>query len=356
MKKIGIITLHFYENFGSVLQAYALQKKIKLLQPDAQVSILNYIPEGSRYAYFSNKILLDKYEEKKYLFDVFRQDILGISDVISTGKGLSDLESFDYLITGSDQVWNPAITHLDPAYFLDFASSETVKISYAASLAVSSSHPQMTNNVFSKFLPTFDFISIREKDHEKYIQSFTDIEVMTVVDPTFLLTKKAYEPIISKNTLCHDKYILLYFLTHDPNAIDIANILAQKLGFKLIHYFADMPERVFHSNSDNFTFTGPEEFLWLVKNAELVLTNSYHGTIFSIMFEKPFYTYTAKREMLSRVICLTEILGLENRRLKGYILPSKINLDIDFNAVKERLKNNRDNAISFLSTALDYRK
>lgn len=356
MKKIGIITLHFYENFGSVLQAYALLKKIEDLYTDAEITILNYIPEGSRYAYFSNKKLLDRYEEKRKLFDTFRRDILGVSEVTLTGKDLFDLDSFDYLITGSDQVWNPSITHLDPVYFLGFASSKTVKISYAASLAVSSSDPQMTDNIFRQFLPGFDFISIRENVHEEYIQSFTDVKVKTVVDPTLLLSKKDYEPIISKDSLCEEKYILMYFLTHDPNAIDIANMLAHKFGLKLIHYFADMPERLFYSNSENFAFAGPEEFLWYVNNAELVFTNSFHGTIFSILFEKPFYTYTAEREMLSRVIYLTEMLGLEDRRLTGHIPVNNITLATNFRTTKERLQKKRDEAISFLSTALDYRK
>ncbi len=355
MKKIGIITLHFYENFGSVLQAYALQEKIKDLYPEADIAIINYIPDGSRYTYFSEQKLQNRYEEKRKLFDIFRFNVLGIPEVTLTSKDLSELDSFDYLITGSDQVWNPEITHFDPAYFLNFADRKTVKISYAASLAICSSHPQMSGNIFRKFLPEFDFISIREKKHEDYIQSFADVKVETVVDPTLLLTKEAYAPIISKTDLCEEKYILLYFLTHDPNAIDVGNMLAHKYGFKLIHYFADMPDRLFHANSDDFSFVGPEEFLWYVNNAELVFTNSFHGTVFSILFEKPFYTYTAKREMLSRVIYLTEMIGLESRRLTGYMPPNDITLDINFHTAKEDLQKKRDEAISFLSTALDYK-
>lgn len=356
MKKIGIITLHFYENFGSVLQAYSLYKKVKELHSAAEVSLINYIPDGAQYTYFSGQELLGRYEEKRKLFDAFRCDELGVDEEPLNFGNLSELDSFDYLITGSDQIWNPEITHLDPAYFLDFADDKTVKISYAASLAVSSSHSQLSDNIFREYLPEFDFISIREKVHEEYIQSFADVRVETVVDPTLLLARDEYDPIIPKTTLCDEKYILFYFLTHDPNAIDIANMMARKYGYKLIHYFADMPKRLFHDNSDEFSFTGPEEFLWYVKNAELVFTNSFHGTVFSILFEKPFYTYTAKREMLSRVIYLTEMLGLESRRLTGYIPPDDITLDINFSQAKERLHQKRDEAISFLSTALDYKK
>lgn len=355
MKKIGIITLHFYENFGSVLQAYALSEKIKSLYPDADISIINYIPEGSQYTYFTEQKLLNRYEEKRKLFDIFRHNVLGIPEKTLTAEDLSELDTFDYLITGSDQIWNPAITHLDPAYFLDFADGKTVKISYAASLAISSSHPQMSDNTFRKFLPEFDFISIREKEHEEYIQSFVNKKVETVVDPALLLTREEYIPIIPQTGLCNEKYILLYFLTHDPNAIDIGNMLAHKYGYKLIHYFADLPDHLFYADSDEFSFVGPEGFLWYIDNAELVFTNSFHGTVFSILFETPFYTYTVKREMLSRIIYLTEMLGLESRRLTGYIRPDDITLVIDFCTARKVIEKKRDEAISFLSTALDYK-
>ena len=113
-----------------------------------------------------------------------------------------------------------------------------------------------------------------------------------------------------------------------------------------------MPNHLFHSSSEDFSFVGPSEFLWYVKNAELVFTNSFHGTIFSILFEKPFYTHTAKRDMLSRVIYLTEILGLESRRLASYLPPNDIKLEADFNMARKVLQEKRNEGISFLSSAL----
>ena len=196
----------------------------------------------------------------------------------------------------------------------------------------------MSSDAFKKHLPEFDYISIREKVHEEYIQSFTDTPVTTVVDPTMLLIREDYLPIISKKRLCDEQFLLMYFLTHDPNVIDMGNLLAAKFDLKVLHYFADMPDHLFWGNSEEFSFVGPREFLWYLDNADLVFTNSFHGTVFSILFETPFYSYTAKREMLSRIIYLTEMLGLEDRRLPGYLSPSKFSLEVNYDAAKIRLQ------------------
>ncbi|GMO45498.1 MAG: polysaccharide pyruvyl transferase family protein [Termitinemataceae bacterium] len=354
MKKAGIITVHFFENFGSCLQAYALKTAIEK-NCGVAADVINYIPALPQYKYFAEPRLLENYGKKKSLFKSFCKNQTGILSKPLSKKELADT-NYDFYITGSDQVWNMDITKGDTAYFLDFVTNKP-KIAYAASMALESNDEKIDTRLFEKYIPSFNNISVREKTHEHFIQQFTKIPVKTVLDPTFLLTSLQYNCLIENNkseqTIKPPKepYLLFFFLTHDPAAVDYANVIAKMLGLKLVHYFADFPKRVFPACSLDMTFAGPLDFLSLVKNASLVFTNSFHGTVFSIIFEKPFYTYTAKRKMLSRVLDLTQELGLEARRFGTHGDLNKLSLDVDFSKARQQITTRRKDAFNFLCDA-----
>lgn len=351
MKKVGIITVPYYENFGSVLQAFALKTYIEKYQ-GYRADIIPFQPKYQEYIYFRDLGLQKKYLEKQELFNQFRKEHL---DLPQKPVDEDELQSFnyDYYIAGSDQIWNPEITKLHSAYFLKFAPKDKVKISYAASMALNPKKQTVNDKIFANLIPNLDYISIREKTHQNYLQQFTHKKVETVIDPTMLLNAEDYTEIISENSDMKEPYLLLYFLTHDSSAVDYGNMMAKKFGLKLIHYFADYPDRVFINDSKSFAFAGPKEFLGYVKNASLVLTNSFHGTVFSILFERPFYTYTAKRDMLSRVLDLTEMLGLEDRRFNSQTDLSKINLKVDLLSARMKLKREREKGRDFLNKSIN---
>jgi hypothetical protein len=355
MKRVGIITLHFYENFGSVLQAYALKTAINKID-GYQADIINYIPNLETYRYFTESDLIRQFEGKKKKFDDFRRNEIGISDTVISKEKLPDTK-YDYYITGSDQVWNQDITKGDAAYFLDFVNKKT-RVAYAASIAVDTGDEKIDKILFEKHISFLDFVSVRENSHREFIQQFTQKPVHSVADPTMLLKADDYEKIIKPpndseiSNVKKDSFMLFYFLTHDPAAVDYANMMAKMLGLRLIHYFADFPKRVFPSNAVDMTFSGPGEFLWYIKNADLIFTNSFHGTVFSVLFERPFYTYTAKRKMLSRVLDLTTELELENRRFLGYKTMRDLSLTMDYSITQKHINEKRRQAEGFLTCSL----
>lgn len=348
-KKICILTLHFYENFGSVLQAYALRNAVSMLT-GYSTDILPFKPANKEYQYFQDNHLKYGYLEKKEKFDIFRNEFCGMPNSTLSETELRDL-SYDYYIVGSDQVWNPEITKLNPAYFLDFVC-EGIKISYAASMALDPTSASINDAVFKKYIPNLDYISLREKAHIEYIQQFTDKTVCSVVDPTMLLTVNDYNDIVLEDSIPKEPYILSYFLTHEATLADYTIALARRFGLKIVHYYADYPDRIFTEGSKCFAFDGPREFLGLIKNASLIFTNSFHGTVFSILFERPFYTYIGKRKMLSRVMELTSEFHLEDRRFSDFSDLRSSTLDIDYKKTKDTLMVKRKSSEQFILSAL----
>lgn len=350
MSKTGILTLAFYNNFGSVLQSFALKKVIYDITGET-ADILPFRPDLPEYQYFKSSELRKAYEVKCGLFDAFRRQYLGLQGDWFRETG--DIkETYDNYITGSDIVWGKEFSNLHPAYFLGFVPEGRKRISYAASM-VTPETGSAQEQIFKQYIPDLDNISLREESSIAYIQQFTEKEVTAVLDPTLLLENGDYSVIMKEADQIPDKpYLLSYFLTHDPAVVDYTNMLAKKLGLKVVHYFADYPEKIFAPSSGCFAFSGPQEFLGYVKNAACIFTNSYHGTCFSIIFHKPFYTYTAKRAMLSRVECLTGKLELKDRCFTDFRDMEKVSMEIDYTKPDRLLQRERKKSFRFLASAL----
>lgn len=351
MPKAGIVTLHLYENFGSVLQAFALKAAVEKIDT-YEAEIINYWPEGQECQYFFTEELKKNYVIKQRLFSQFRQEWLDLQgDPVRDIEGI-DTSRYNVYLAGSDQIWNPQITHWNPAYFLNFIGEDFLKVIYAASLALTDKEIGRLEGKFKDQLESLEYISVREQVSAECLHKITGKRITTVLDPTMLLEAQDYEKLIPEKKLVNGKFILFYFLTHDTAAVDWANLMSLKFGYPIIHYFADMPEKVFNAGSGDFTFAGPGEFLWYIKNAELVFTNSFHGTVFSILFQKPFYTYTTKRDMLTRVLDLTERLGLTGRRLSNESSLKQVTLEIDYTEANKRLAQERKCSWEYLIHAL----
>lgn len=351
------MTLYFYNNFGSVLQAYALRNVLHTLTSE-RVDILPYRPALPEYQYFQDEELKQKYGEKCKKFDIFRREYLGIGDDIVTELDFSVqmaswAEQYDHYIVGSDIVWGKEFSDLDPVYFLHFVPEKKNKIAYAASVILSEEGKTEDDRLFEQWIPHFNAISMRESSSIASIQRFTSKKVTDVLDPTLLLAEADYKLLeIENDEMKKAPYLLSYFLTHDPAVVDYTNMIAAKLNLRVIHYFADYPDCIFSKESGCFAFAGPEEFLGYVRNATCIFTNSFHGTCFAMIYRKPFYTYTAKRAMLSRVRDTVKKLNMEDRFFNNFLDLSKVSLEIDYTKMEECLNYEKDRSLNFLNKVL----
>lgn len=349
MGKTLISTLHFYNNFGSVLQAYALKHTLEKL--GEQVDVLPYRPDLPEYQYFQSQQLQREYDVKCRKFADFRAKYLGVKEI--TGSIAPEWQAYDSYIVGSDIVWGKEFSDLDAAYFLQFAPENARKIAYAASVILSPDGHTENDALFEKWMPTFDAVAVRETSSVLPIQKFTSKKVTAVLDPTLLLEKEDYEALaVETEDMKKEPYLLSYFLTHDPAVVDYTNMIAKKLGLRVFHYFADYPDRVFSKDAGCFAFAGPGEFLGYVKNASCVFTNSFHGTCFAMIYRKPFYTYMAKRGMLSRVRDTIGRLGMEDRFFENFHDLAKVSLEIDYTEMEMCLEQEKAKSLDFLYAAL----
>ncbi|WP_326910414.1 polysaccharide pyruvyl transferase family protein [Sedimentibacter sp. MB31-C6] len=358
MKKIGILNFHFCDNYGAVLQCYALKYTINKLD-GCYAEVINFNPNWKPSS-FENEIIKNKYISKLDKYEKFREKYLEIESDFIYDMTSDKCPKFDYYIVGSDQVWNTTFSFSNTAYFLDFVEDNSVKISYAASIGIGLEDKRLNPKIFEKYIPNFNYLSIREKTHEAFVQQFTEKKVHTVLDPTLLLEKEEYDKLIdnTKSEKEKDKYIFFYFLNHDktaPLAISFVNMLARKYNLKVIHFFTEAPKGLFKNNSDSFFFDGPIDFLWYIKNAEIIVTNSFHGTIFSILYQKPFYTYIVK-SMSSRIYDLLENLGLKNRIISGFKKLRDVDFNIDYTEVNKKIKFSREYSLNFLKKSLNIKK
>ena len=295
--RIGIITLNGFFNYGNRLQNYALQEFLKQIVPDAEVNTIWYEKDNFKLnehiVSFKNlrRYLFNRHNFRNYidnniiLYDIIREyNIKHFSDKFiniifdyKIKKSLKD--SYDYFVVGSDQVWNPYWIDKE-AEFIQFADKKK-RIAYSASFGIERL-PEKYLESFKAGLSGMNYISVREEAGAKIVKALTGKDVPVLVDPTLLLTKEEWSSIITRPVWYKDeKYILLFFLSDLPAKVkNIVDELAAENGLKIINLMDK-------SNIDYYT-SSPDEFLYLIKNASLVYTDSFHGTVFSIIFEKPF--------------------------------------------------------------------
>lgn len=388
--RIGIASCYSHHNYGSMLQAYATQKVIEELGCEAitiaSYRSINYMTQSkARYYYhkITNKdILLAKirlvlsrlYEkrfedvvagqkERSQYFDTFYKTHFKLSDL---NKDRNELTSFsktcDAVIAGSDQLWNPINVEHD--YFtLTFVPDSIKKIAYATSIGTTVI-PSYQKNTYLEFLDRFNYISVREdsaKDTLEKLGVKNKIEV--VLDPTLLFTGKEWMDIQNEERIVKDKYIFCYYLGVNPQHREFANKIKELTGYKIVA-LQHLDEFV----KDDLNFgdmkpynVGPSEFLNLIRNAEYVCTDSFHGTCFSILNHKKFFTLnrhmaTNSQSTNSRIDSLLGGLGLENRRANGVLdedtISKLINTEIDYKTVDPILEKKRTESKEFLKNAI----
>lgn len=366
---IGIITLPSFigYNYGGILQNYALTYYLnknnyptKAIRCDSD-SIKDFI---KLYIYNNFNIILGK-ENNKLTISCDRESIIRNKNFKEFIKNNIKSEEYTYycnstykkidktfnkLIVGSDQVWNPIWAVNDrnfKRYFLEFTSPEK-RISYAASFGVSKI-PEKWNARFLKAIKDFNAISVREESGENIIKDLCEINSEVVLDPTMLLTAEEWRNVSKKSRIRNDKpYLLKYFLGKESTERqEYMQSIANENQLE-VYDLLDKKNSILYSS-------GPSEFLDLIDNASLVCTDSFHAVVFSILFSVPFLIMDREQEgvgnMSSRITTLLSKLNLENR-MPERVIEEDI-FECDYSDAYEILKKEREKAKIFLEKALN---
>ena len=290
MKKIGIVTIHSDLHYGAALQAFALCAYLRNTGYNA--SIINYIKiPNVKYIYpFPQNIaykIMNYPRFKRYRS--FLSTMITHKTYNNVEEFQNITEDFDILCTGSDQVWNPkcgGLNALNPVYFLDTPKKQYKKISYAASLGAYKYSTEEATAV-KKWINNYQHISVREeftRDEIKRVSNYNQ-DIPIVIDPTFLLGSKALSLECNKINI-GKPYILLYHLNNISLILQFAQHLKKKTGWEIIMMSNNL--RKLKGVDKNIHFCGPREFIGLIKNANYILTDSFHGTAFAINFRRNF--------------------------------------------------------------------
>ena len=341
------MTFHDSHNCGSMLQAYALQHYIiESLGISNEIIDYSNICQRRMYAVLfkpSNiKELMRNILNILYLGKLIKHknDYVKFSNkyLIKSNKKYSSREElmrekFDYthLLAGSDQVWNVHAKDYDDSYMLAFAS-DVRKIAYAVSLGGTNFSQESMVNEYTRLINDFSDISVREKNAQLWIQPlYKNGTVEICVDPTLLLAKEDWLPLANKREV-NQKYIFWYAMTYKKDVLQVVKAISKKTNLPV--YIIDAKEwsrrGLFLHGIKLAKDGGPSSFLSLVKNAELVLTSSFHGTIFSYIFEKKFWyiRLNDKPTQDDRASFLLSQLGLSDRYVtKKQILEVEIMKD-----------------------------
>ncbi len=359
--KICTITCHDVYNAGASLQAYALQTYLKSLGHD--VKIIDYKPDylskhfrldivgNSRYdkplvreAYLLAKLPGRlRMRPKKKTFDSFTAKHLDLTRRYASNDELkAEPPQAEVFFAGSDQIWNPLFPNgKDPAFYLDFVQ-HGICASYAASFAVDE-FPEELRDVTARYLSRFDHVAVRERSGLSVLKSLGVQHAAAVLDPVFLLERAQWEALAEKPEHCDKPYLLVYDFDNSPSVRTLAERVAAERGLSIYSIF-ELPyaERC-------FPFCGPETFLGLMQNAAFVLSNSFHATAFSVIFEKDFAVVERTEKINTRMRDFTAMLGLSDHMLTAQ---ADICFDTDWTAVRSRLNGEIDHAKAYIDEVL----
>ena len=375
---IGILTFHFSDNYGAALQAYALRRW--LTEQGHHARFIDYRPahieHGGRLSvptspaklkanlkvvYLAASSFVNQHfghQGQKEKFVRFREhflDLPGGSAPPDNDASLAAAQSFDLIVAGSDQIWSPSQHHgFDPNYFLHFAQSFPArKISYAASFGrdrVSAAEAAQ----LPRLLRHFDAISVREASGVTLVERATGQKPANVPDPTLLHSN--YAELTERAPSGHENpYVFCYGLRSPDNIRQTADLVSKRLNCPILS--PHNPHRRW-VEIGNTVHPDPGEWVSLVKNASFVVTNSFHGTVFALLFKKPFIVagLTGERATANaRAINLLRAVGLENRFTPGFTAQNVQTLmarEIDWAEVDQRLAALRQAGNDFLSTQL----
>ena len=366
--KAGIITFHRALNYGALLQAFALQRVLKLL--DIESEIIDYrnalIEKMYKFKSLNErkgvnekiKYFIQKKDELRLRdkFEQFRNNQLRITKkAYYNREDLKEIsDSYDFYITGSDQVWNYNAHAFDKNYFLDFTVDLRKRMSYAASFGVSTI-PEQYRPEYMTLLNNIPFRSVREEDGQKLVKNTFGLDSKVVLDPTLLLTKMQWTEIATADEV-REKYILVYCFELTDTLRKLAEELSHETGLT-VYYFGKIYRNPLKAKCVNILDADPFDFVRLFINAQYIITNSFHGTAFSINLNKPFFIelLVESSSVNSRLENIIQLTGLESRLIRSdYSIKGYLYDKIDWDRVNRKLDEKRFDSIAFLKEAFNY--
>lgn len=314
------VTFHHTHNYGATLQAYALQHYLETIGVENQIMEYVDIPEQKTKSVKQMTVNAGlkvlgiirkrKIERAKASFKKFHEEYMKFSRPYIDSEDLrKDPPEADVLITGSDQVWNLKTNPITiPARFLDFGSDSAIRFSYAASIGRLDYNDEQKNQI-NRYLKKFKGISLRESTAAKYISDFSGQKCFTVVDPVFLLSREDWNSIAVSRKEIYEPYILCYFVQGNERIREVVNKIKLETGYKVVAINCGVITRV---NADMQLFdVSPQEFLGLYSKAAIVVTTSFHGTAFALVYGKPVYSFV-KGNWDNRISDLMNKVGLSD--------------------------------------------
>ena len=378
MKKIGICACYSNQNYGSMLQSYATQKAFEAEGFDCEmiryrkkktiVFILKQLPRiFNRITISDKKLVVEKKlslmkhpkaaredQIRRAAFQRFQEKYFTKLSPEYYGYDALKKGAAQYagVISGSDQVWSPSAlaTHF---YDLSFVPDGVVKASYASSFGVKKI-PFYQIQRTKYYLNRISYISVREKAGQTIIKQLIGKDVSHVCDPTFLFTGEEWEQFVPVKRIVEEPYIFAYFLGSNPEHRELVSQFAQDQGIKVVavHHMDTYVPADEGFGDIVMSDVGPEEFVNLIRGAEYVCTDSFHGTIFSVLNHKQFLTFNrysdqARDSKNSRIDSLCQVLGLSERRYKNH-LGKEIMKPINYNAVDAMASEFRKKSFSYI--------
>jgi hypothetical protein len=361
--KIALITIHNANNYGAVLQSYATKK---ILSDYGEVSIIDYDNKHLGHHLDLVRFSVSIHGVKMLIHDILRlssriKAVNKFKSFIRSSMNLTKklnadelmngkANNFDTYVCGSDQIWNPEIVNpdkkIDPIFFLSFAPNGAKKISYASSIG----HHNFTNDEkkeVESLLQDFRTISTRESDGQKKLQEILpNREIHHVLDPTLLLSKKEWlETLDIKLQEPKEKYILLYTVPRTDLIKKAVEYFSKKLKLKVIaidQMFFPITKVDKHVRN-----AGPKEFVELFANAEFIITDSFHGTCFSVNFEKPFVSI-APGKSSNRIHSLLLKLDIDERIINDENQFDSVTINLNYNNIRNNLFKIRKESLAFI--------
>lgn len=362
-----------YLAYGTMLQALALQEKVEQLGYQAELIDFKqdnslsryemlklrikrmpvYIKERKKYRALADS--REKIKEKNELFEQFYKTYLhvGKKKYTTTQQLMENPPVYDGYVVGSDQTWNPFVANSPEAFFLPFVENKSKKGSYGPSLAVKSLSDEKEKE-YRKKLSNFSFLSCREQDGAQLLSRITQKEVKCVLDPTLLLSAKEWGK-YCEFEIPKEPYILVYFLGEKSEHRRAVEKIQKLTNWKIISLPAAYLEM--ENNDYKKVWGGPKEFLSLIRGAALICTDSFHGTMFSINFQRNFFSFCKSSDSEessenSRLYSALNIFGLSNRIIHNMDNLTAEDISIDYKNVIPILEEQRRDSIEYLENML----
>lgn len=364
MKKTGILTYHTGYNYGASLQAFALQTTLKKFNIENE--IINFETERFKVSreMFGKKPkrvkevikivtrvpYMKELLKRQELFDNYTQNCLKISPLYRTEQEVIDhATDYDCIVCGSDQIWN--LSQLDapaanPLFFLNFEKKQK-RVAYAPSFGKWVKEAPQHEDVFLKWLKEFDSISVRETSGADYLRS-KGFDCPVVLDPTVLLDADEYDVICAERQI-PEKYVLLFSWNCNEDVINAAKKVSRELGLPL--YNIVPPPRAMGKGIQRKLDVGPREFLSMIKYADFVVTNSFHGTAFSTTYKKPYVSIVSGKADPRMESLLTQ-LGLEDHLVSADNIDIAAMKNTDFDLVETKKADLRKISLDYLKKAM----